>query len=521
MNATLQNFCSRLASLGFSVFAQDKVPAKDGWITVHPNGKEHKGQHVEIDDETGGVKKGFGGKFKGQKISEIRSKFRGPQVNRLSERPDRKPEPSPMRTPAAQTSAGQKLGGRLQDVLQKRQQEMEKGQTTSQPTPVVLTAEQVREKLSKMSPEDLERIKYESLDVVDKFKDAESGVSETDAKNAYLNLHTIQYKGLSSKEVGWLADRDFDRIKKKRQEDIESRNVIQSFIDKYKGKYGEEIASRQKEIEKELDDYKSGKNDLTDAEAKKLIYEKMSIQYGNTSDVKHIKSGSDYEYNSTKRERERRAGAAERKANKNPQTVAGVSRGIPMTLAEADGRSVNPDYSKGGNYAINCQTCTFAYELRCRGYNVEAKPRGSVASGGSGEAGDGLGNNLGTAGFIDIETGLPPKGTSVRCKNTRDKTACIKMLDDLDAKVMEPGARYAFYCKWKGKRSAHIFNMAKDMAGQIYLIDSQIGEFVIGKENIHEKYFHRRCEMEHMQIFRIDNTQITQEYQDALKRASA
>ena len=129
MNAVLQKFCSRLASLGFGVFAQDKAPAKDGWITVHPNGKENKGQHVEIDDETGGVKKGFGGKFKGQKISEIKSKFRGPQVNRLNERPDLKPEPKPMRTPAPQTSAGQKLGGRLQELLQKRQQEMEKSQT--------------------------------------------------------------------------------------------------------------------------------------------------------------------------------------------------------------------------------------------------------------------------------------------------------------------------------------------------------------------------------------------------------
>ena len=73
MNSVLQKFCSRLASMGFSVFAQDKAPAKDGWITVHPNGREHKGQPVEIDDTTGTIKKGMGGKFKGQKISEIKN----------------------------------------------------------------------------------------------------------------------------------------------------------------------------------------------------------------------------------------------------------------------------------------------------------------------------------------------------------------------------------------------------------------------------------------------------------------
>lgn len=48
------------------------------WITVHPNGDEHEGQPVLIDDEGGGrILGGMGGKFNGQKISEIKKGFVG------------------------------------------------------------------------------------------------------------------------------------------------------------------------------------------------------------------------------------------------------------------------------------------------------------------------------------------------------------------------------------------------------------------------------------------------------------
>ena len=51
------------------------------WITVKPNGPEHKGQPVLIDDEGGGrIIGGMGGKFNGQKISEVRKTFIGPKT---------------------------------------------------------------------------------------------------------------------------------------------------------------------------------------------------------------------------------------------------------------------------------------------------------------------------------------------------------------------------------------------------------------------------------------------------------
>ncbi|HDL3851322.1 TPA: hypothetical protein PW572_002361, partial [Mannheimia haemolytica] len=58
----------------FSVVAMD-----DKWITVKPNGEKGKGSPVKIDDE-GRIIAGMGGKFKGEKINEIRKSFNGPKT---------------------------------------------------------------------------------------------------------------------------------------------------------------------------------------------------------------------------------------------------------------------------------------------------------------------------------------------------------------------------------------------------------------------------------------------------------
>ena len=76
MNAVLEHFCRKLAALDWNVFAMDA----DKWITVHPNGSQGKGRPALIDGETGRVKAGMGGKFNGEKISEVRKSFTGPKT---------------------------------------------------------------------------------------------------------------------------------------------------------------------------------------------------------------------------------------------------------------------------------------------------------------------------------------------------------------------------------------------------------------------------------------------------------
>lgn len=50
-----------------------------------------------------------------------------------------------------------------------------------------------------------------------------------------------------------------------------------------------------------------------------------------------------------------------------------ITKGKPMTVEEADKQNANPNYGKGRGYGINCQTCTPAYALRLRGFNITAK----------------------------------------------------------------------------------------------------------------------------------------------------
>lgn len=66
-----QSHKNRIERLYATVVAMD-----DKWITVKPNGPNKKGKPVQIDDE-GRIVAGMGGKFKGQKIGEIRKSFVG------------------------------------------------------------------------------------------------------------------------------------------------------------------------------------------------------------------------------------------------------------------------------------------------------------------------------------------------------------------------------------------------------------------------------------------------------------
>ncbi len=76
-----------------AVFAQD-----NRWITVKPNGPGKKGSPVQIDD-SGRVVKGMGGKFNGEKISEVRKDFAGPHTPKEGQKP-REEAPKQDDTPA-------------------------------------------------------------------------------------------------------------------------------------------------------------------------------------------------------------------------------------------------------------------------------------------------------------------------------------------------------------------------------------------------------------------------------------
>lgn len=145
-----------------------------------------------------------------------------------------------------------------------------------------------------------------------------------------------------------------------------------------------------------------------------------------------------------------------------PHEIAGAPRGEEMTRDEANHGRPNPNFSKGGGYHINCQTCVVAYEARLRGYNVQAlaNTKGSKLS------------ELSRAtnkAWIDPATGKHPNYIADENANTAKKLHAF--LED----VIEAGKRYTLEFSWKGRRnSGHIISLDRDEAGALRLYDPQI-----------------------------------------------
>jgi len=60
-------------------------------------------------------------------------------------------------------------------------------------------------------------------------------------------------------------------------------------------------------------------------------------------------------------------------ANDFIERSLGIKKGEPMA-AEAAYKGANPNFSKGKDYQNNCGNSVVAFELRCRGFDVEAMP---------------------------------------------------------------------------------------------------------------------------------------------------
>lgn len=184
--------------------------------------------------------------------------------------------------------------------------------------------------------------------------------------------------------------------------------------------------------------------------------------------------------NAIAREKERDEAGLNGPPSKNPlgdpNTISGVSRGKPMSREEANSGNANPNFSQGGGYMTNCQTCVVAYEARLRGFDVQAKPntRGSQLAE--------LSRNT-NAAWVDPATGKALE----QYKYSQNQGAglpttakqCRKWLSD----NVEPGARYTFSHGWKGRgNTGHIISVDKDGGGNLRLYDPQSGKTMTGKD---------------------------------------
>lgn len=155
----------------------------------------------------------------------------------------------------------------------------------------------------------------------------------------------------------------------------------------------------------------------------------------------------------------------------DPDTIAGVKRGEPMTREQADKGKANPNYLQGGGYRTNCQSCVVTYEARRRGYDVITKPntRGSKL--------DEL-SRASHEAWIDPKTGKTPERPKSNEFVTTPKK-CRNMLEN----TIQPGERYTFGHSWKGRsHTGHIICADKDSKGNLRLFDPQSGQTMMGSD---------------------------------------
>ena len=149
--------------------------------------------------------------------------------------------------------------------------------------------------------------------------------------------------------------------------------------------------------------------------------------------------------------------------SKTTKTIAGVKPGKPMSFKEANEGKVNPNYSKGGIYRINCQSSVAVFEARLRGYDIETK-------GVNPETIRDLSFEPNLA-YIDPQTGKNPQFVKSHTRNSND---CKKWLDE----QIKPGERYAFgYSpELSINDNGHIITVYKTNDGVLKFYDPQKGK---------------------------------------------
>ena len=139
-----------------------------------------------------------------------------------------------------------------------------------------------------------------------------------------------------------------------------------------------------------------------------------------------------------------------------PDTIRGAigTKGAPMSMTDAF-FDANPYYSDNyREFSENCQRAVFAYEMRRRGYDVEALPT---------YENDEMPRN---GNWMSALKGLKAVDVGKTTEN-----ATIKNIEKQMASWGN-GARAIVRVKWAGGNSGHVFN-AEYNNGRLYIFDAQ------------------------------------------------
>lgn len=149
----------------------------------------------------------------------------------------------------------------------------------------------------------------------------------------------------------------------------------------------------------------------------------------------------------------------------------GITKGKAMTYDQANKGKENPEYSKGGGYRVNCQTCTVTHWLRRLGFDVQAKPNIK----------DSAFNEMKSQGinwkqrFVNVDGSDVDYDFTYKWQQRKGyKAMTAKRLQEYFTEKFNADGVYEIYCGWKGG-SAHVF-MAEVSGGKVRYFDPQSGK---------------------------------------------
>lgn len=176
----------------------------------------------------------------------------------------------------------------------------------------------------------------------------------------------------------------------------------------------------------------------------------------------------------------------------------GMHKAAAMNHDDANELKGNPNFTLGGGYHINCQSCVVAYEMRRRGYDVEAnqntKRKGNIPYE--------LSYTTEKA-WLDDNGNVPKKqragGQYVDGYKIKNKTFKV-MMSEFEDMTSTPG-RYHINFGWKNRRSGHIITMERFKDGTMRIYDPQCGMVITD----FKAYAKRFSLVYGISILRVDN----------------
>lgn len=183
--------------------------------------------------------------------------------------------------------------------------------------------------------------------------------------------------------------------------------------------------------------------------------------------------------------------------------IAGVKQGYPMDFSHADSGHTNPNFSLGGKYRVNCQSCVPVFIARMRGYNIEVLPKG--------ETGSELSRDTRLA-WIDPKTGKKPEPVYF---NANRKTEFFEALEDRIGEGQQWAVEYAY----AGKHCGHILTFMK-VYGKLYMFDPQSGTITNDRQKIEDHIPAIKLSNETTFGYRLDNLRFNYEKLNGISKGS-